>query len=306
MNMTDEEWKSIAQKETVTVADIQRFSVHDGPGIRTTVFLKGCPLRCRWCHNPETHDPRPQVRVTPARCIGCGACAAVCPRHCHTLTQDAHEFHSHLCIRCNACVDACPVKAIDLCGREMTAEQIVAQAEKDVAFYRGIGGITLSGGEPMLHTQQAMEIFSLAKQRGLNTCVETCGHFELEPVLDPFCALIDHIFWDVKFLDAEKHREYCGVDNELILHNLKCAAQRRKDIVVRTVIMRGISDSEEHVRPIAEFVRSLGLENPPVLLAFHPFGSSKGEAVGLDETYMGKEYIPEESTLAHLREIVRQ
>ena len=166
--------------------------------------------------------------------------------------------------------------------------------------------VTLSGGEPFFQEAFALKLLRLAREAQVHTCVETCGHFELEPVLDPFCALIDHIFWDVKFLDAEKHREYCGVDNELILHNLKCAAQRRKDIVVRTVIMRGISDSEEHVRPIAEFVRSLGLENPPVLLAFHPFGSSKGEAVGLDKTYMGKEYIPEERTLAHLREIVRQ
>lgn len=303
-DMTMEQKKQNKQS-TLLVTDIQRFSVHDGPGVRTTVFLKGCPMRCRWCHNPETHETFPQVQLTESHCIFCGACVQVCPSHCHTLTETKHQFFSKNCIRCNACVQVCPVKALTVCGREMTPEQIVFEAEKDRVFYRDTGGITLSGGEPLLHGALAMEVFAQAKAKGLSTCVETCGQFDLDAIFDSFCSLIDHIFWDIKTMEREKHIAFCGIGNEKILENLSRAATRRDDIIVRTVITKGVSDTPQHVESIARFVRKIGLKHPPVLLSFHPFGSSKGHALGLDDryTYMGKEYIPEESDVEKLRDI---
>ena len=287
-----------------TITDIQRFSIHDGPGIRTTVFFKGCPLRCRWCHNPETNEPIPQIRLTAHKCVGCGACAAVCPAGCHIQEEGKHVFDAAACTHCRQCLAACPMLAISVCGEEVSAEEVVDEAMRDVAFYGSVGGITLSGGEPMMQAAFAAEILRLAKARGLNTGIETCGQFDPKylPVITDLC---DNIYWDVKMPDDAMHRTYTGVSNKLILQNLCEAAKKRPDIVTRTVITAGLTDTEEHVRAVCRIAMENHLTHPPVLLAFHPYGSSKGDEVGdRGRVKMGEEYIPEESTMERLRQAV--
>ena len=275
-----------------TITDIQRFSIHDGPGVRTTVFLKGCPLRCRWCHNPETNEPGAQIRLVKHRCAGCGACEAVCPVGGHKITQAGHTFSSYDCVFCKKCVEACPMMALSVCGNEKSAEEIVEEALRDVPFYGQDGGITVSGGEPLMQGDFCTEILMFAKEKGLGTAIQTCGQFQPKYV-STVVNLCDHVMWDVKFRDTEKHREYTGVGNELILKNLAAAAKERKDILVRTVIVAGVSDTAEHVHGVADVAMELGLTQCPKLLAFHPFGSSKGDEVGLDKRVkMGEEYIP--------------
>ena len=261
------------------VADIQRFSVHDGPGVRTTVFLKGCPLRCRWCHNPETQLPDPQIQLTHMRCLGCGACAAVCPRGAHQLTPEGHRYVLDRCVHCLACAQACLPGAIAVCGRIMETEEVLELALRDRAFYGPSGGITLSGGEPMLQAEFAFALLEGAARLGMGSYVETCGYFAPERV----AGLMDRaqgVYWDVKDTDASRHKQYTGVDLERIGGNLEqAAAIAPEKLTLRCIIVHGVNDHEAHIRAAAELRERLRIPRVE-LLPFHPYGSGKARAVG--------------------------
>lgn len=266
------------------ITDIQRFSVHDGPGIRTTVFFKGCPLRCKWCHNPETQSPLPQPQLNKTRCIGCKACEKICPRGCHKIS-DLHIFDSTNCVLCFGCVEACRFSAIERIGYEISAPEVVKAALRDKAFYAGEGGITLSGGEPTMQPAFCNDILALAVREGLDTCIETCG-YSLDKIDLSLCS---HIYFDIKASTPELYREFTGNDGVRILENLAQASKLYRDrITLRTVIVRGLTDSDEHIAAIKALAAVNGIERVEAL-PFHPYGSSKAEAIGRPDVGIGKE-----------------
>ncbi len=261
-----------------TVTDIQRFCMHDGPSVRTTVFLKGCPLNCFWCHNPETKKESAQLLFYPSKCIGCGACLA-CAHGVHCDKDGKHGIDTQKCVACGACTELCPTGALSIAGREMESEEIIELALRDSAFYGEQGGITLSGGEPMLRPEACIELLKLARERGLNTCIETSGYFD-EKYVEPLCRACDCILWDVKDTNDERHRENVGVSNERILKNLRLADSFGTPIVLRCVLLKGVNLEEEHLTRVRELYLSMKNAVRVDLLPCHSLGNAKLSAMG--------------------------
>lgn len=262
------------------VTNIQRFCTHDGPGIRTTVFLKGCPLRCTWCHNPETQSARPEIFYFKQRCIGCGACEAVCTEGAHRFTEaEGHVFLAARCHGCGACAAACPAGALEAVGREMEAEAVLAEAEKDRAFYGEEGGLTVSGGEPMFQAEGCLQLLRLARRAGISTAVETCGQFE--PALaEQLAGAADLLLWDLKDTDPARHKAYTGVSGVRILENLRRADEAGARIRLRCIMVQGVNMEDAHLRAIADICTSLHGCEGVELLAYHAYGSSKLKQLG--------------------------
>ena len=205
---------------TGIVFDIQKFSIHDGPGIRTNVFLKGCPLSCLWCHNPESARFQPELFYRDDKCVGCGACVGACPADCHAVTAEGHLFDRAACVACGACAEVCPTGALEMCGREMTVDEVMAEVLRDRPFYETSGGgMTVSGGEPFARFPFLLELLKAAKEAGLDTAVETSG-FTAPAQIAEAAPYIDTFLYDYKETDPEKHRAFTGVDNAPILENL--------------------------------------------------------------------------------------
>ena len=260
------------------VSDIQRFSMHDGPGLRTVVFLKGCPLRCAWCHNPEMQSGRPEMRFVARRCIGCGACAAVCPNGAQQCAPE-RTFDRRRCGVCGACAAACPAGALEFIGRDRTIEDILAEILRDTPFYGREGGVTLSGGEPMAQAEGALALLAAAKGVGLSTCVETCGAFD--PDLAPRLAeFADTILFDMKDTDAARLRENTGADLGAILATLRALDCAGADLALRCVLVPGVNLDERHARKMAELSRSLRHVRFAELLPYHPWGVDKALQTG--------------------------
>ena len=241
------------------IFDIQRFSVHDGPGIRTTVFMKGCPLRCRWCHNPEGLAALPQLRFFAEKCIGCGACGN------RSRLSDAER---------------CPAEALTVCGIEVTADEVLSEVLKDVIFYSDGGGLTVSGGECLLQADFVTELLDLAKAHGLHTAVDTSGYApwsELEKTL-PFCDLY---LYDVKCFDPLLHKEYTGVDNSIIIENLCRLSEAGKDIWIRIPVIPDFNDNDRELCAIADLLSGIPTVKQVTLMPYHSLGASKYETLGL-------------------------
>jgi glycyl-radical enzyme activating protein len=281
------------------VTRIQRFSTHDGAGVRTVVFLKGCPLRCAWCHNPETQRMGREMMYAAAKCIGCRACEAICPRGAHRFPEGAHVYDRAACALCMACADACPTQALTPAAREMELEEIVAVALRDRAFYGEQGGLTLSGGEPAVQGEGAVELLAMAKAAGMTTAMETCGHFAPELVA-PLARVTDEFLWDIKDTDPARHKRYVGADNALILRNLRQLDQYDVRIVLRCILVRGVNLTSAHARQVRALLDSLRHGVRIDLLPYHPFGSQKGEQLGCaggGET----EWIPSKAEIEDFR-----
>jgi pyruvate formate lyase activating enzyme len=282
-------------ERTGTVFDIQRFSLHDGPGIRTTVFLKGCGLRCFWCHNPEGIRARPEIQFHPERCIGCNECVLVCPEGAHAVEYNTRTFDRSRCLACGQCVQSCYARALELNGTKMTVAQVMSEVLQDRAFYGSSGGgVTLSGGEPLLQRAFAGAILELCQDEGIHTAIETTAHCSWESLAE-LLAATDLVMMDLKHMDPEKHRAATGVSNERILANARRLMQTGKPILFRVPVVPTVNDTPEEIGAIASFVRhltDLGPErndggrqvSPPAfeLLAFHRLAADKYRSLSWD------------------------
>ncbi len=260
-----------------TIFDIQSYSLHDGPGIRTTVFLKGCPLACVWCQNPESQRYQPEVLLYQERCTGCGQCVPTCPSQAIRLEDGKSHTDRNLCRGCGKCADACLNEARRLAGRVWSAEDVFAEVKKDDAFYRRSGGgITLSGGEPLAQAEFSTAILSLCKRAGLHTAIETTGMARWETV-QLLLEQVDLVLYDLKHMDSTSHQKCTGAPNDLILENLKRIRRECSiPVVVRIPIVPGHNADPKNIEATARFIADeVGLDTRVNILAYHRLGETK-------------------------------
>ncbi|MBQ9155811.1 MAG: glycyl-radical enzyme activating protein [Eubacterium sp.] len=270
-------------KETLIVFNIQRYSLHDGDGIRTVFFLKGCPLRCSWCCNPESQNPRPELMFRKGKCIGkeeCGQCGQLCPEKAILFKQHEAQVDFHLCRQCFACAKHCPSRALKVVGESREIEDLLDIAEQDASFYSsGGGGITLSGGEP-LSQPGAVLFLKKARERYLNTAMETCGYVPKERLLEA-AGYLNQIFFDIKSLDDDRHKAFTGVSGQKIRENLEALCQVWPDLpkTVRTPVIPGFNDRPEELEAIGQYLHGLAGVTWQKL-PYHTYGAGKYEMLG--------------------------
>lgn len=283
------------------VFNIQRFSLHDGPGVRTTAFLMGCNLRCRWCHNPEGMQFAFRLQYDAKQCIGCGACAAVCPAGVHSVTDREHPLHFDACTLCGACIKACPAGALELTGREYTAEALAEQLCRDLLFYKEQGGVTFSGGEPLLQADFVAATAKLCRERGVPTvAVDTAGMVP-RAAFEAVLPYTDYFLYDVKAVSNKVHRQGTGESNHMILENLRWLDGQGKAIYIRVPVIPSVNDAPEEIAAIGELVHSLRSVQEFRLLPYHTFGREKYATLGesLPECFA----IPDDKTIEQLQHI---
>lgn len=274
-------------ENTGIIYNIQRFSLNDGPGIRTTVFLKGCMLRCVWCHNPESRSMKKQLMLNASRCIGCGLCLTACEKGLHRFSDGVHDIDRAHCTACGACAAVC-AGALETVGRTATVDEVLREVMKDALFYKNSGGgMTLSGGEPLMQPGFTLKLLRGAKEKGLNTAVETCGCAGWEQI-EALLPYVDLFLWDVKETDSERHRAFTGAGNALILENLRKLNAAGARIVLRCPVIPGMNDRDAHFRAIGELSMQLKNVERIDVEPYHPLGKGKSESLG------------EEYPLAHL------
>lgn len=267
------------------ITDIQRFSLNDGPGIRTTVFFKGCNMRCTWCHNPETLSGSEDLMFYSAKCIGCGKCFSACPTGAHAVVDGKHVIDRTLCVKCGKCTEVCYAEALVMSGREMTVEEIMKEVRQDKAYYETSGGgVTLSGGEVLCHADFAAEIARACHKEGISVAIETNLSFPYEHI-KPLLDEVDVIMADCKLFDDEAHKKYTGVSNKVTLANLA----RITDIpmIVRTPLIPGVTATEENLRAIAKTLVEKKNLIYYQLLNFNPLGASKYGSLDAENDFEG-------------------
>ncbi len=267
------------------IFDCKRFAVHDGAGLRTTLFLKGCPLRCPWCQNPEGIDPRPALWHSPAECLNCGRCAASCPEGALTHSGRIHVDRNR-CTLCGRCLDVCPAGAMSLTGKTVSVQEAADLLLRDRVFFGSDGGVTLSGGEALMQWEFAAGVLGLCKARGVRTAIETCM---LAPrrAVEALLPVTDQFLMDIKYLDPETHRRVLGAGNERILDNYRFLVSQGANVLVRTPLIPGYTATEENIRAIARFIRSVQPDGAYELLNFNPLCRSKYAALERDYPISG-------------------
>lgn len=286
---------------SVFVSDIKRFAVHDGDGIRTTVFLKGCPLKCVWCHNPESLSFRPQVAFYRHKCIECGECGLVCPENAHVFDENGHIYRRNLCIACGKCEEFCLGDALKQYGKEMTVEELMPLLLEDREFFESSGGgITLSGGECLMHADFCAALLKRCKEEGLRTAVDTCGFVPRES-LEKVIPYTDVFLYDVKAMDEAVHIRCTGQSNRIILDNLRYLNEKNCPVEVRIPYVPGWNDDQ--MEKIASFLSTLPCVTGVRVLAYHNFAGSKYDALEMENTL--PDTLPESGETAAAEEIMR-
>ena len=260
------------------IFNIQKCSIHDGEGLRTLVFFKGCPLRCPWCANPESQSYENDITEFPSKCVGCGLCIQKCPQG--AVRPDCSIDREKCVKNCTACTDICYAEAKKYVGKNYEIDELLHEIKKDKIFYqmRG-GGVTFSGGEPLTHGKYLKEIAKACRDNHINVCIESCGYSKYES-FEEALPYIDSVFMDVKVFDCQKHKEITGYGNELILDNIRKISERGIPITIRTPIVPGYTDDIENIKAIAEFVLTLPSVTEYELLVYHNLGESKYGALG--------------------------
>lgn len=279
-----------------TIFNIQKFCINDGPGIRTTVFVKGCPLNCLWCHNPESKSTKVELFFDPRKCIGCGRCAVICGNGCHIISEGMHLYSRENCLSCGNCADGCVTEALEKVGYEISAEDALKEVMKDDIFYKNSGGgLTVSGGEPMAQFDFTYALLKAAKDKGLHTCMETCGFAPTERY-EKIAPLVDIFLFDYKLTDSALHKKYTGVPNDKIRENLLRLDEMGASSVLRCPIIPTINDTKEHFQGIAAMANQLKHILEINIEPYHPLGSGKSDMLGKE--YQLKDLtFPEEKTV---------
>jgi pyruvate formate lyase activating enzyme len=286
------------------VFHIQRFSIHDGPGIRTTIFLKGCSNVCDWCHNPESIRRAPEIQVYPDKCIACGACVEVCPEGAQEMRDGLHLYHRERCQACGACVRECFAGAMTLAGREMSVEEVLEETLKDQDYYlQSQGGVTLSGGEPVLQTDFAEAILRRCRQENLHTAIETAGNYPY-PWLERLLPHLNLVMYDLKAFSPEIHLRHIGNDGSRIRENLRRLADAALPLIVRTPVVGGVNDTPEEIAGIAALIGDYPCLLYYELLPYHNLHT--GKFASLDRKYTGGFTTPSRQQMSELAEAARR
>lgn len=283
------------------VTNIQHFSTHDGDGIRTVVFLKGCPLHCFWCHNPETAVRSRCFYFYQEKCVYCGKCQSVCPSHNHSVCGETQtHVINDLCTSCAKCIEVCPTGAIKKSFSDMAESEILQEIMKDQAFYGEIGGVTLSGGEPMYYPKETLRLLEQCKNLKINTAIETCGYFDSK-YLQPLSKVCDCVFWDFKDSDPQRHYQNTGVSNEKIIKNLFLADSLQMKIILRCILINGVNTTPQHINSIIQTANQLKNCMKIQIFPFHMFGESKYRALQRSSNY-GNNLVPEPHYIQTVKE----
>lgn len=286
-----------------TIFNIQKFSIHDGPGIRTTIFLKGCPLHCLWCHNPEGMNPKIELIYYEDRCKRCGACILACKFGVLSMGENALELDRDKCTACGKCQEACNYGAIELAGKEASIQHIMDEVMKDWVFYKNSGGgVTISGGEPFMQWKFMLELVKALKAKGVHVAVDTSG-YTLWRRIQEVASYTDLFLYDLKLIDNEKHLKYIGVDNTVILDNLMKLSESGAKIRLRIPLIKGVNDSPKDLDDTVEFIKCLRLEDIQIL-RYHSMGMEKYPRLNEEYQMQGDE-VPEPVVVEEFAERLR-
>ena len=296
--------EAINKADFACITDIQRFSVHDGPGIRTLVFFKGCPLRCSWCQNPETNNNFPEVMFTESNCIGCGGCIEICPQKAICSNGNGVLYDRSACTMCGKCLEFCPPKARALSGEMKSFEEVVKIVLSDMVFYKNTGGgITVSGGEPTMQAEFVTRLLKVAKENEIHTAMETCGYCEAERFLNAI-ENCDMLLFDIKQTDTEIHKRFTNAGTELIMSNLKAAYRQKKDIIIRIPLIPDVNSDDENLKKTAEIANKYKAREIHVL-PFHQTGQSKWNS--LDKKYDFELWkLPDAELIEHAKNVLAE
>ena len=270
------------------ISDIQRFSLHDGPGIRTTVYLKGCNMKCSWCHNPESIGLRPEIAFYKEKCVQCNACYDACPTHAISCKNGIRHYDKLACKHCGLCVELCPAGALFLAGKKMTVEEVFAVIKTDIPYYMSSdGGITLSGGEPLMQAEFAEKLLKKCRENNIDTAMESNLSLPFE-TLERLLPYLNRIYCDIKTMNDAVHIKTTGVSNRTVLKNIIKLAHYNIPLVIRTPLIPGITDSDENIRETSKWIKENASAEYYELLNYNPFAEMKYENIGLEYELKGK------------------